>query len=60
MPASDERIIRLFASLNPEQKIAVVKLIETCFLDQSGGGDAGRLAATKEGLIIDPSPSHTL
>lgn len=45
MPASDERIIRLFASLNPEQKIAVVNLIETCFLDQSGGGgDAGRLA----------------
>ena len=38
MPSSDERIIRLFASLNPEQKIAVVKLIETCFLDQSGGG----------------------
>jgi len=41
MPASDERIIRLFASLNSEQKIAVVKLIETCFLDQSeGGGEA--------------------
>ena len=37
MPASDERIIRLFASLNPEQKIAVVKLIETCFLDRSEG-----------------------
>ena len=37
IPASDERITRLVASLNPEQRIAVVKLIETCFLDQSGG-----------------------
>jgi len=38
MNPAEERITRLFASLNPEQKIAVVNLIETCFLDQSGGG----------------------
>ena len=30
-------IIRLIASLSPTQKKAVMELIETCFLNKSGG-----------------------
>ncbi len=38
MNPAEERITRLFASLSPTQKKAVVNLIETCYLNKSGGG----------------------
>jgi hypothetical protein len=38
MNPAEERITRLFASLSPAQKKAVMELIETCFLNKSGGG----------------------
>ena len=38
MNPAEERITRLFASLSPTQKKAVMELIETCFLNKSGGG----------------------
>ena len=37
MNPAEDRIIRLFMSLNPIQKKVVVELIETCFLNQRGG-----------------------
>jgi hypothetical protein len=46
----------LFASLNPEQKIAVVKLIETCFLDQSGGGWCRQIGGNQGGPNYWPIP----
>ena len=38
MNPGQERLARLFISLNPEQQKAVMELIETCFLNKSGGG----------------------
>ena len=38
MNPAEDRIIRLFMSLNPIQKKVVVELIETCFLNKAGGG----------------------
>ena len=38
MNPAEERITRLFASLSPTQKKVVMELIETCFLNKSGGG----------------------
>ncbi len=38
MNPAEERIARLFASLSPTQKKAVMRLIEICFLNKSGGG----------------------
>lgn len=38
MNPAQERLARLFISLNPEQQKAVMGLIETCFLNKSGGG----------------------
>ncbi len=37
MSPTEERMTRLFITLNPEQKKVVVELIETCFLNQRGG-----------------------
>ena len=37
MNLDEERITRLFASLSPVQKKAVMELIETCFLNKRGG-----------------------
>ena len=38
MNPAEERMTRLFMTLNLEQKKAVMDLIETCFLNKSGGG----------------------
>lgn len=38
MNPAQERLARLFITLNPEQQKAVLGLIETCFLNKSGGG----------------------
>ena len=38
MNPGQERLARLFISLNLEQQKAVMELIETCFLNKSGGG----------------------
>lgn len=37
MNPAEERITRLFASLSPAQKKAVMELIEICFLNKAGG-----------------------
>ena len=37
MNPAEERITRLFASLSPAQKKAVMELIEICFLNKRGG-----------------------
>ena len=37
MNPGQERLARLFISLNPEQQKAVMDLIETCFLNKRGG-----------------------
>ena len=38
MNPAQERLARLFITLNLEQQKAVIELIETCFLNKSGGG----------------------
>ena len=38
MNPAEESITRMIASLSPAQKKAVMGLIETCFLNKSGGG----------------------
>ena len=38
MNPAEERITQIFMTLNPEQKKVVMELIETCFLNKSGGG----------------------
>lgn len=37
MDPAEERITRVFSSLSPTQKKVVLELIETCFLNKSGG-----------------------
>ena len=38
MNPAEERMTRLFITLNQEQKKVVMELMETCFLNKSGGG----------------------
>ena len=38
MKSAEERMTRLFITINPEQKKEVMELIETCFLNKAGGG----------------------